>query len=1092
MRERRPAPVSSAPDIFQGPGPVRARCREVDWATTPPGPAVSWPDAVKVAVQLCLDARNPVAVLIGSDLTMVYNESYAQVLGAAKHPRSIGRPLREVWPDHWEALEADLRPVLERGEAKHYDDAPVVLELDGVVEERYFSYSFTPLREPDGSIVGVFNVFHESTAGVRALLTSERTLAFALSAAGVGTWSLDLETGQALRSRDHDEVFGYSPPRPTWTFADFREHVVPEDGDAVDRAFSQAQEGQDLFFECRIRRADGEVRWIRVGGRFEPASRRERGRMLGIVEDITDRKLVELEGRQEEERRSFLFSMAEEHRTAEAPLEVLEASARLLGEHLEADRCCYVEVHAAEAWAVVEAEHLRGGATSLRGRHDTSMFDGVLRRLRREAPTPIAVNDLRARAGLPGAERSRLLLLGLRSLLVVPLRRGDRILAVLLVTNSQPRQWRAVDRTLARETAERTWAEAERVRAESALRESEARLRSVLDGSLDAMYRLNLQTNRYEFCSPSFEKVVGLSSEWVMARGPADWFGVVHPEDAERVRGSLDVLDTEGRLALEFRVRDPDGRYRWLSNHLALVRDPAGVPLYRDGTIRDVTAQKVADQALRASERRYRTLFESMDQGLCIIEMLFEGDHPVDYRYLEVNPAFHRHTGIDDPIGKTMRDLVPAHDEHWFTILGEVATTQEARRFEASATALGRIYDVYCFPMERSHPNRIVCLFQDVTTRFAAEEQLRESDRRKDEYLAMLGHELRNPLGAIRYAAHLLTRGAATDPGTARVHAVLDRQSVHMTRIIDGLLDVSRIAQGKITVDRRPMELGNVVRWVADAKEGRLVDRDITLSLELPEEPLWVEADESRIAQVLDNLLANAIKFTPSGTIRVAMERDGGEAVLRVVDSGVGIRAETLEHIFEPFHQEAQDMARSDGGLGLGLAFARGIMTLHQGSIEAKSGGRGQGTEVVVRLPAIRATTRSTGAQPTLASLRVLVVEDHGDAALMLRELLEMSGHVVHLVERVAEAIALLEKCPIDIVLCDLGLPGPSGHSLAEYVRADPRFERLPLVALSGYAQPEDRLRSRTAGFDTHLVKPVSLRTLQRTFADLTEPRPGA
>jgi two-component system, chemotaxis family, CheB/CheR fusion protein len=317
---------------------------------------------------------------------------------------------------------------------------------------------------------------------------------------------------------------------------------------------------------------------------------------------------------------------------------------------------------------------------------------------------------------------------------------------------------------------------------------------------------------------------------------------------------------------------------------------------------------------------------------------------------------------------------------------------------------------------------------------------------------------------------------------------VLERQSAHMTRLIDGLLEVSRIARGKIALARQALDLRDVLDGVLADRRRLIRDSGLKLHLEQGDEPLWVWADPVRLAQVFDNLIGNAIKFTAGpGTITLTLAAEQGQAVIRVSDTGAGIRPELIPHIFEPFRQEAQGIARSAGGLGLGLALVRGLVELHEGTVGVHSKGPGTGATLTVRLPLSTARSPEQAGEGPLAgaSLRLLIVEDNEDAALMLRELLQLRGHTVTVVDTGAEALALLRRQSIDVVLCDIGLPDMSGYDVARVIRQDPALAGLGLVAITGYGQAEDRERTRAVGFDEHLTKPVDLRTLERVLAQL-------
>jgi CheY-like chemotaxis protein len=312
---------------------------------------------------------------------------------------------------------------------------------------------------------------------------------------------------------------------------------------------------------------------------------------------------------------------------------------------------------------------------------------------------------------------------------------------------------------------------------------------------------------------------------------------------------------------------------------------------------------------------------------------------------------------------------------------------------------------------------------------------------------------------------------------------VLERQSAHMASLIDGLLEISRIASGKIQLDRAAIDVGQVLASVVEDRAAQVEASGLSLRASYPAEPLWIWGDRVRLAQVFDNLLGNAMKFTPApGTITLSLYQEGADARLTVRDTGVGIRPEMLSRLFQPFQQEVQDIAREAGGLGLGLALARGLIELHDGSITAHSEGPSAGAEFCVRLP-LGSPPRDSARPPAgaaVAALRVLVVEDNVDAGETLGALLELRGHTVVVALSGVQALELLRSRGADIVLCDLGLPGMSGYEVARAIRADRELRNVQLVALTGYGQPEDRKRTAEAGFDAHLVKPVDLQALDR------------
>jgi signal transduction histidine kinase/CheY-like chemotaxis protein len=366
-------------------------------------------------------------------------------------------------------------------------------------------------------------------------------------------------------------------------------------------------------------------------------------------------------------------------------------------------------------------------------------------------------------------------------------------------------------------------------------------------------------------------------------------------------------------------------------------------------------------------------------------------------------------------------------------------------------------------------------------------EELVEADRHKDQFLAMLAHELRNPLAPIRNAVQLMQQLGPAEPPLVRVREVIARQVAHQARLLDDLLDVSRISRGKIQLQRQPLELVRLVSDVAEDHRRVLETAGLTLRVELPEAPVWVDGDPTRLSQVVGNLLGNAAKFTePGGQVRVRLvaEPEAQTAVLSVRDTGIGIEPTMVLHVFELFTQADQGLDRSRGGLGLGLALVKGLVEQHGGSVWAQSEGSGQGSEFNILLPTIATPPAAvTAPSPTPVAtgpIRVLVVEDNRDAAETMRDLLQMAGCTVALAYSGPQALVTAPAFRPEVVLCDLGLPGMSGYEVGVKLRQHPASARAHLIAVSGYGQVEDRERSRAAGFDLHLVKPVDPSELLR------------
>ncbi len=378
---------------------------------------------------------------------------------------------------------------------------------------------------------------------------------------------------------------------------------------------------------------------------------------------------------------------------------------------------------------------------------------------------------------------------------------------------------------------------------------------------------------------------------------------------------------------------------------------------------------------------------------------------------------------------------------------------------------------------------------RDITDRKRTEEALQEASRRKDEFLAMLGHELRNPLASIRNCLHVLGMADATEAQVEQARVTIERQVSHLTHLVDDLLDVSRISQGKILLRKERLDLVELVRTTVEDHRGALVAAGLTLETDLPSGPLWVSGDPTRLSQMVGNVLHNAGKFTDrGGRVSVEMREMQGMAAVAVRDTGIGMDPEVLAQLFEPFSQAPPGLARSRGGLGLGLALVRRLAELHEGLVEAVSEGIGRGSEIRLRLPLDgprqTAPAAATREGPEMRPRRCLLIEDNHDAADSMALLLQLSGHEVEVAYDGTEGLVKARRMRPEVVLCDIGLPGAlDGYAVARALREDPDLGPLYLIALTGYGQEEDQRRAQEAGFDVHLTKPADLDALKRLLA---------
>jgi signal transduction histidine kinase/CheY-like chemotaxis protein len=368
--------------------------------------------------------------------------------------------------------------------------------------------------------------------------------------------------------------------------------------------------------------------------------------------------------------------------------------------------------------------------------------------------------------------------------------------------------------------------------------------------------------------------------------------------------------------------------------------------------------------------------------------------------------------------------------------------------------------------------------------------EVQEANRHKNEFLSMLAHELRNPLAPIRNAVQLLRTRFGLQPEIDSIHAIIDRQVQQLARLVDDLLDISRISGGKIRLQNEPVEMADIVARAVETNQHLVDARRHHLTVTLPPQPVRVEGDPVRLAQVLGNLLNNAAKYTPDGgKIWLTVASEGEEAVVRVRDTGIGIPAEMLGSVFDLFTQVDRSLDRSQGGLGIGLNLVRRLVEKHGGRVQAASAGVGQGSEFTMRLPMLAAKPAPAaplnGAEHKAAppQRRILVVDDNRDAANSLALLLSTMGHQVQASNDGPGALAILEQFQPEVVLLDIGLPGMDGYEVAKRIREMPNMGTAKLIALTGYGQAEDQRRSKEAGFDHHIVKPADLMALKELCA---------
>jgi PAS domain S-box-containing protein len=633
--------------------------------------------------------------------------------------------------------------------------------------------------------------------------------------------------------------------------------------------------------------------------------------------------------------------------------------------------------------------------------------------------------------------------------------------------------------------------------AEAALRESEQRLAVTLHSIGDAVIATDTASH-VVMLNRVAEELTGWSQSEAFSRALAEVFPIVNEKTGETaedpVRRALETGSVVG-LANHTVLIARDGTRRAIADSAAPIRGRNGEVLGVVLVFRDVTEARVAEERLRASEERLRRAQEIAHLGSWELDLTLNRLSWSDevYRIFGLQPQEFDAT-YEAFLAAVHPDDRAAVDAAYSSSLREGRDSYEIEhRVVNRSTREIRFVHEKCEHV-RDGTGRIVRsigMVHDITERRMAEESLREADRRKNEFLAVLSHELRNPLAPIRNSLFILERAAPGGDQARRAQAVINRQTGQLARLVDDLLDVTRITRNKIQLQRQRLDLNEVVQRTIEDQRSLFEASEVHLNLNPAPGRVLVNGDWNRLAQVVGNLLQNACKFTSRGgrvSASVLAEPASGQAVIRIADTGVGIAPEMLARLFQPFMQADATLDRSKGGLGLGLALVKGLIELHGGTVSAYSDGLGKGAEFVVRMPLDRAEATeakrpATDRQPSRR--RVLIIEDNVDAADSLRDVLEFGEHEVEVAYSGPEGIAKARTFRPEIVLCDIGLPGMDGYEVARAFRAEAALRGASLVALSGYALPEDLQRASEAGFGRHLAKPPSLEKLEEILAEV-------
>ncbi|MCC5647349.1 response regulator [Nostoc sp. CHAB 5824] len=635
--------------------------------------------------------------------------------------------------------------------------------------------------------------------------------------------------------------------------------------------------------------------------------------------------------------------------------------------------------------------------------------------------------------------------------------------------------------------------------AEAALRESEEQIRNILESIHEAFFALD-ENWRFAYANQAAGTLLDRTPGDLIGKNLWEEYSGLIGNEFERIYWSA----MRDRVAASLTAFYPD-HDRWYE--VRTYPAAQGITVY----FRNVTDQIQAEAALRQSEERYRTLFESIDEGFCIIEMLFDAnDTPIDYRFLETNPVFEQQTGLRQAVGKTVRQLVPDIEDHWIKIYGQVALTGESVRFENGSEAMNRWFDVYACRTGQPEARKVALVFKDISDRVSHEaerEQIlqreqtaREAAERanqiKDEFLAVLSHELRSPLNPILGWSKLLQQRKLDAAKTTNALATIERNAQLQAQLIDDLLDISRILSGKLSLNAMSVDFNMVISAALETVQLAAEAKSLQIQTTFSPDVGTVIADPGRLQQVVWNLLSNAVKFTPKGgQITVTLTQTLTHAQLQVTDTGKGINPDFLPYVFDHFRQEDGATTRKFGGLGLGLAIVQQIVEMHGGTVAVESLGIEQGATFTVQIPLAPRLNKLPTPKPSfdltndLSGIHILVVDDEVDSRDFAAFVLEQANAIVTSVASGIEALQSIEQSIPDLVVSDIGMPDMDGYMLMQQIRAMPPNQggKIPAIALTAYAGEIDHRRALEIGFQRHISKPLEPNELVRAVLCLLE-----
>ncbi len=1034
--------------------------------------------------------------IVSKDLNSIITSwnAGAERLFGYKAAEVVGRPVTLLMPDARKNEEISLLERIRRGERiEHFET--VRQRRDGTLFD--VSLTLSPVKDASGRIVGASKIARDISDRKRveaALRTSEERFRLLASHAPVGIFLSGQDGGCIFVNARWCEMAGLTVTGAMGT--GWTQSVHPDDRERVLHEWQRAvAHGAPSTSEFRFRRPDGSIVWVQGSAvRFDDGDRFQG--YLGSCVDVTQRKQAELQA-------DFLHDLGNRISALSQPELILETSQAALGEFLQADRCYFFEVDAAQAIARIGDDWHRPDLPSVHGEHrlvdfGTPEFATLLARAR------CHISDLREHPATRG-RWSSFDAIRMRSLATSAFWQDGRWHLSLAVASRNPREWTTSELELIENVVARVGPIVERARATQALRESE-RLYRAIGESINYGIWVRDAEGSTTYMSESFLRLVGLTQDQCAGQG---WMRALHPDEVEATAAAWKQCAAAGTFwEREHHFKGADGEWHPILSRGVPLRDSAGRIQRWVGINLDISAMKAVQKAARRGELQLQLVTDHAPIFLVQCDR--------DHRYKFVNAPYAERHGLtrEQVIGRHVAELTGA--EAYATFKRHMDAALAGRRIEFEQEIpyerLGRRWMHVIYEPERTAEGEVVGLvavISDVTIRKQAELELGRmrdealaASRAKDDFLASLSHELRTPLNPVLLLASDAANNPALPPEVRDTFETIRRNISLEARLIDDLLDLTRIARDKLELEKSRVDVHVAVQDAVGNIRSEIEAKHLNLQLFLGARNSWVYGDAVRLQQVCWNVLQNAVKFTREGgqiTVVSRVVAETNRLHLEITDNGLGMSPAELASVFSAFRQgeHAATGPHRFGGLGLGLAISRKLVELHGGEIKAASPGRNRGSVFIVELPlAATAPTHPTPSAPAPAATplpasaprRILLVEDHVSTRETLQKLLGRRNFDVTAAGSVAEALGHASSRTFDFLVSDVGLPDGDGYQLmAEIRKIQPTLQG---IALSGYGMEDDLQRSHAGGFANHLVKPVSIAALEQALAGLTSPSP--